>query len=143
MRNRTLLSLMEMLIMVMVFSAAAAICLRAFVYADSQSRESGRQAQAALLAQSAAEVLAYSRGDLEEAAATFGGACEEDGIWTVYFDENGKACEEASAFFTLEAAAGTQVNAFTAETTILVKDPSGAEIFSIPAAWQTESGGGR
>ena len=34
--------------------------------------------------------------ELEEAAEIFGGACEENGIWTVYFDENGKDLSRAA-----------------------------------------------
>ncbi len=143
MRNRTLLSLIEMLLMVMVFAGAAAICLRAFVFADTRSREGGQEAQAALLAQSAAQVLSHCEGDGEEAAGILGGECGEDGLWTVYYDENGNACEKDGGVFVLEAATGSsaQQDRYTGKTTVTVRTPDGQEIFSIPAAWQTEDGG--
>ena len=70
MKNRTILSLIEMLIMVMVFAVAAAICLRAFVWADLTSRDSKEAAAAALKAEEAAEILQHFEGDPEAASET-------------------------------------------------------------------------
>ena len=57
MKNRASLTLMEMLIMVLVFSLSAAICLGLFAGADRLSEETSRQDRAVILAQNAAEAL--------------------------------------------------------------------------------------
>lgn len=57
MKNRALLSLMEQLIMVLVFSLAAAVCLRLFGAADVLALETARRDEAVLAARNAAELL--------------------------------------------------------------------------------------
>lgn len=57
MKHRASLSLMELIIMVLVFSLAAAVCLRLFVAAGALSEETARQDRAVILAQNAAEAL--------------------------------------------------------------------------------------
>ena len=57
MRSRASLVLMEQLIMVLVFSLAAALCLRCFAAAERMSQETARRDQAVRIAQNAAEHL--------------------------------------------------------------------------------------
>lgn len=57
MKNRATLTLMELLLMVLVFALAAAVCLQLFAAAGRLSGEISRQDQAVLLAQNAAEAL--------------------------------------------------------------------------------------
>lgn len=80
MKNRTSLVLMEQLVMVLVFSLAAALCLTVFVKADQISRETMYRDEAVLLAQNGAEVLKSCSGDAEKAAAILNGAVTEKGL---------------------------------------------------------------
>ena len=57
MRNKTSLALMELLVMILVFSLAAALCLKAFAAADSISRDTALRTRAAFAAQNAAEAF--------------------------------------------------------------------------------------
>ena len=57
MKSRATLTLMELLVMVLVFSLAAAVCLRLFAGAANLSQETARQDRAVVLAQNAAESL--------------------------------------------------------------------------------------
>jgi len=57
MKSRASLTLMELLIMVLVFALAAAVCLRLFVAAGEISNTVSRQDRAVILAQNAAEAL--------------------------------------------------------------------------------------
>ena len=66
MRNKTSLALMEQLIMVLVFAAAAAICLRMFTLSDRLSKEQEAKAHAAFLAQNTAEWLKDREGSISE-----------------------------------------------------------------------------
>lgn len=65
MKHRASLSLMEQLIMVLIFALAAAMCLSLFAKADAISRETAQKGEAAVLAQSAAELLKHT-GDPEQ-----------------------------------------------------------------------------
>lgn len=65
MRNKASLSLMEQLVMLLVFSLAAALCLGVFARAQSVSQETVHRETAAQIAQNGAEWL-KSGGALEE-----------------------------------------------------------------------------
>ena len=75
MKSKASLSLMEMLVMVLIFALAAALCLQIFAKARTISLETARQDEAVLLAQNAAQVLKATSGDLQLAAA----AAEDSG----------------------------------------------------------------
>ena len=64
MKNKTSLTLMELVIMLAVFALAAALCLHSFMWADTQSRLSQDRSAAYILAQNAAELIKYHKGDL-------------------------------------------------------------------------------
>ncbi len=76
MKNKTSLVLLEQVIMVAVFAVAAAICLRAFLWADSTSRRSESIDRALLQVQNIAEYIKHTGGDLHACADEFGGTVE-------------------------------------------------------------------
>lgn len=80
MKNRTSLVLMEQLIMILVFSLAAAACLGIFVKADEISRNTASRDEAVLIAQNAAEILKATSGDADRTAEIVGPAAEEKGF---------------------------------------------------------------
>ena len=57
MRSKASLTLMELLVMVLVFALAAALCMQVFAYAQTLSLETARRDEAVVLAQNAAELL--------------------------------------------------------------------------------------
>lgn len=63
MKNKTVLSMIEQLIMVLVFIIAVAISLRVFVYTDNYSKQVRQKDEAWMKAQSAAEILKNTKGD--------------------------------------------------------------------------------
>ena len=67
MKNKTTLMLMELLIMVLVFALASAICLKVFVRSHEISSETQNRDRAILAVQNAAETV-KACGDPEEAA---------------------------------------------------------------------------
>lgn len=71
-RSKAPLVLMEQLVMLAVFALTAALCLQAFVKADTLSRRHAAQDRAAVKAQSAAEVVQACGGDMERAAKRLG-----------------------------------------------------------------------
>jgi len=86
MNRKSVLQLIELLIMVLIFAIAACICIRCFVYADTLSREQENKTMAIQVAQNAAELLKANAGDLEQAATHMGGYCE-DGKWYIPMDD--------------------------------------------------------
>lgn len=91
MRNKAPLILMEQALMLLVFALAAVFCLRAFVWADTTSKELAARDAALIQAQNAAEVLKSQGGDMEHAqtagARILGGRMEQ-GMWYILYDEN-------------------------------------------------------
>ncbi len=67
-RNKTALLLMEQLVMLLIFSLAATVCLQAFVYAHRLSSDVEARDRAAELAQNVAETLRHTGGDFPGAA---------------------------------------------------------------------------
>ena len=57
MRSKASLSLMELLVMILVFALAAALCMQLFVRAREISLETARLDEAVVLAQNVAELL--------------------------------------------------------------------------------------
>ncbi|MEA4892273.1 MAG: hypothetical protein VB085_06895 [Peptococcaceae bacterium] len=75
-RSKTGLFLMELILMVLVFSFSAAACLRVFAYARKVSDYSEDLNEAVLKAQSAAEAYKAAGGDLEKACGTIAGSAD-------------------------------------------------------------------
>nr|MBQ8244184.1 hypothetical protein [Oscillospiraceae bacterium] len=79
MKQKASLTLMELLVMVLVFALAAAVCLRCFGAAALLHRETALRDRAVLLAQNAAEAV-KATGDPEAAAALMAQLPEEEGL---------------------------------------------------------------
>lgn len=70
MRNKAFLPLFELIIMIGIFAAAAAICLSVFVKADAISQKAENLDRAVEAAENAAEIIKYTRGDLDALSDT-------------------------------------------------------------------------
>ena len=95
MRSKAPLSLMEQMIMLLVFALAAALCLQAFVKSDAVSRRDEARAQAAVRAQTAAELLQHCGGDLAETARLLGCTAGAEELH-IRYDEDWNATEEGT-----------------------------------------------
>ena len=72
MKHKASLVLMEQLVMLLVFSLAAALCLQIFVKAQTISEETARRDRAVVLARNGAELLKATGGNKEIAEALSG-----------------------------------------------------------------------
>ena len=72
MKHKASLVLMEQLILLLVFSLAAAMCLQVFAKAAAISEETARRDQAVVLARNGAELLKATGGDASAAEALSG-----------------------------------------------------------------------
>ena len=100
MKSRAPLSLMEQLIMLLVFALASAVCLRVFAYADSLSRTNEARDQAVLAVETCAETLKASHGDYAAAADAVSGTLQ-DGTVLAWYDDAFAPTEAADAAYTL------------------------------------------
>lgn len=110
MRNKAALSLMEQLVMILVFSLAAALCLGAFAKAQATADATARRETGAQIAQNGVEWL-KSGGSLDDLSLPEGYSVE---FYPQQEDTPGLAIG------TVEVRHETQ------------KEP----VFSLPAAWQ-------
>lgn len=67
MRSKAPLTLMEQMVMLLVFALAAGLCLQAFVRSNAVSEQGDVRDQAVVAVQSAAEAIRHSGGDVEHA----------------------------------------------------------------------------
>ncbi|MBQ2785965.1 MAG: hypothetical protein IJF02_05630 [Oscillospiraceae bacterium] len=125
--------LMELTIMLLVFALAAALCVQAFVWADSRSRRSAEEDMALLHTQSAAEVLKHCDGDFALAAQTHGG--NWDGIWTVSYDAQWKITDGAAAYYLQAEPVDTEQD-LLGQAKVMVRDKEGAILAEFSVCWQ-------
>lgn len=133
MRNRAPLALMEQVIMILVFAIAAALCLRAFVWAEERSVENAQRDQAMIRLETAAEVLKSVRGDMEEASAYFG--AEEKGCWRIHYDENWTEVSEGGEYILTAELAETN-NPLLGGAFLRVTGAEGKHLGALTVAWQ-------
>ena len=158
MKSKAPLSLMEQMVMLLVFALAAALCLQAFVKSDQISRQSEARDRAVVLCQSVAEVIRHNGGDLKEAMTQVNGTepGQRDGFWFENYDENWKAITyEESGRGPLPTPSGSRT--YTLWVRELDSGLSGLgkanveafdcegdrmeSLFSIEVSWQKEVGG--
>lgn len=85
MRSKAPLAMMEQMVMILVFALAAALCLQAFVQSDQMSKESEERDRALAEAQSAAEVIQYTGGDFQRAAAILNASVWQEDVFSINY----------------------------------------------------------
>lgn len=126
-RSRAPLALMEQIIMILVFALAAAVCLQAFVYADSLSKEGAQEVTAVNHAQEVTECVKSVQGDMDEACRETAGTHIADGICVDYPDD------QMCVLLTV-----TEYGEWLTKALVKVQDRDGQTIYSMQTAWQTE-----
>lgn len=97
MRSKAPLSVIEQVIMLLVFALAAAVCLRGFAWADSTSQRSRNCDLAMVQAQNAAAILQNNGGDLTAAAEIMGGQAEGR-RWDIHYNEQWERTDTQGVF---------------------------------------------
>ena len=125
MKSKSPLIMLEQLLMLLVFALAAALCLQAFVLADSRSKTTSRRDSAILEVQQTAETIKYCGGDMEKAAGILGADWNNDAL--------SLGCEDCSIYAQIEDN-GTE---FLGSARIWAKDEKGQELLAVSVAWQS------
>lgn len=138
MKSKSLLPLMEQLIMILVFALTSVLCLQGFAAANRMSRRQESTGRAVVLAQNAAEILKYTTGDFEQAAELLGGQIES-GIWEIYYDINAHVTSvKDDAAYLLQATPSADNDPFLGSSHIRVFSEEEL-LFEIKVAWQEVS----
>ena len=123
MKQKTSLMLLELVIMLLVFAVAAALCLQAFAWAQRATTQSSQKDLAYSRAQAAAEQLKNSAGDFEALGGKY-----EDGCCLM-------ALENA---LTLKAQPLQLEQVGLAGARVCVYAPDGSCLAQIDVCWQEE-----
>ena len=122
------LFLMELILAILFFSVASAVCVQLFARAHTASEQSAALNRAVLAAESAAEAF-KGAADLDEAARLTGAhAGDAPGVLTAWYDRAWNPCAEQDACYRLD---------------IVIHGPDGAPAGSSPSGgtgglWEAE-----
>ena len=147
MRSKSLLALMEQLVMVLVFALAAALCLQVFVFSQRVSKQNEAMDRAVMECQRAAETLKAAGGDMAHAQKTamtqMGGQLSQ-GVWCVSYDAQWNVTENGESGVYLLAARGqpAPVEGLCRADVWVCEEESGEQLFSLTVAWQEVGGNG-
>ncbi|HBU11848.1 MAG TPA: hypothetical protein DEB31_03725 [Clostridiales bacterium] len=126
--SKTKLFLMELIIIILVFSIAGAVCIDLFAQARLLSVNSTDTTNAMIEAQSAAEMVRNTNGDPRSVAGFPQAAVSEDG-YTVYYDANwGALPGSEGAVYQMRVAFSQEGNLFAADITV---EKAGAALYQI------------
>lgn len=136
MRNKSPLALMEMMIMVLVFALAAALCVQVFVASDIASEENANRDKAIVQAQTAAELVKNKKGDFEKTAAALKGTWDGQEV-ACFYDENWNIQKDSqTAAYCLTISPIQSENSLLGKANINVRNTKEAEMVSFAVAWQ-------
>lgn len=135
MRSKTPLAMMELLVMLLVFALAAALCVQVFVFADGDSRRDAARDRALAEVQNAAECLKSLRGDYAAAAQILGGAWD-GACWTIAWDEDWTPVPEAESVYRLEGVPETSGTALLGSAELTAYTAAGEALCALRTAWQ-------
>ena len=138
MKNRALsgsgLFLIELLIGLLIFAIASAICLRIFVASHQISAGSVELNHAVVAAQNSAECFRATNGDLPETAELLGGDLSDDNMaLTLYFDADWNKVALAGNGYFAEIKRISKENGLI-DGEVAISRMSGDLIFSIPVS---------
>ena len=137
MNRKSVLHLMELLIMVLVFAIAASVCVQCFAYAHRLSKEQGKKTAAILMVQNAAELLKGASGDFSAIESQLGGSGTEQ-VWQVPMDQNWDAVpklEQATYLLLIEKKSATSPYLGMASVQLQCR---GETLVEITVAWQED-----
>ncbi len=131
-RNASLL-LLELVIMLLVFSLASAVCLQTFYKADQRGIQSDMEDSALVTAQNVAETLKASKGDLAFCASELNGKASDKLV--IHFDKNWNTVS-ADSSYRLEVIPQTTNNELLGEAQITVFDKDENILSRLSVCWQ-------
>ena len=134
-KSKAPLSLMEQVVMILVFAFAAALCVQAFVLADTMSQEAYERDKAAIISQAMAETVKSQKGDMEKVCEILNGHEISEGV-ILYYDREWKPCAEEGSVYLVELTI-IEKGTFLTKAEIVAKAVKEKKlIFKLPVNWQ-------
>ena len=140
MRSQTPLTLIEQTVMLLVFALAAVLCLQVFVWSEKTSAGSEAVDNAAIEAQTAAEIVKSCRGDWKKAAGAGEWQSAGEG-WTASYDADWQRTDGKAAF-ALTVTPQNDDDPYLGQAEVTVTEAEGETLFSLPVCWQEVNGHG-
>ena len=134
MKRSASLVLVELLIMLTVFAVAAALCLRAFVWSDNNSKQSAAEDFALIQTQNAAETLKHYRGDFSLAARDYGGQWDGNS-WNVSYNDSWNVTAEQAVYFLQVMPISCETD-YLGQARLTVVDGEGSVLAELSVCWQ-------
>ena len=136
MKSKAPLSLMEQLVMLLVFALAAALCLQVFVLSGQMSRMSEARDRGVTAVQ---EVIKASGGDVQQCEMLLGGSSDGQ-LWQIGYDADWKEVPMEQASYQLRVTpVATEIPGLgSAQVSALEKD--GDILFQVTISWQEVTG---
>lgn len=131
-KSRTSLFLMELIIAILFFSLASAVCMQLFAKAHLTSMKTKELNHAVLIAQSYAEVMRGTDGSIESITAQFPDAIVDDNYFEVFYDSDFNVCAPDDASYVSDVTI-TPNGAIQNMTITFVKLEDYSEIYSLTA----------
>ncbi|MCR5001676.1 MAG: hypothetical protein K6A71_07775 [Lachnospiraceae bacterium] len=99
-RSRSSLFLMEMIVTILFFSLAAAICVRCFVSAHMMGKETYELNHAIAIATGYAEVMRGTDGDINSIQAVYPDSVKvDDSYLMIFYDSSFNPCDPETAVY--------------------------------------------
>lgn len=140
MKNKAPLSLMEQLIMLLVFALSAALCLQVFVLSDKMSLRFDARDNGVMAVQNAAETMKFHQGNLEQCSQAYGGAVADD-RWQIDYDEDWNRVSHAEAAYQVFAVPFETEEPLLGGAEVFAQSTDGEYLFGIDVFWQEAAHG--
>jgi len=137
MKSKAPLSLMEQLIMLVVFALSAALCLQIFVFSSQVSKHCKARDHAVTEVQNVAEIVKDSCGNKEKYAAVLNGSLYDNGF-LINYDENWIPSSEDQAKYHITILPTNSDHPYLGTAEITAADQENDPLFSIVISWQKE-----
>lgn len=131
--SKSSLFLMELIIAILFFSIASAVCIRLFASAHLESQQSAQLNRAVFCAQSAADALSAANGDSEQLTELIGATETSDGEFSARYDADCKplATEADAAYALTIATSGGEGGVITADISVFGVEAPDEPLFTL------------
>lgn len=129
--SRSNLLLMEMIISVLLFSFASAVCLQVFVKASVLSKDTAELDAIVRYASSAAEILSHPDHTIEHFETFYPEASVEDQDAYLWFDEAFNICSREEAAYEMQAVSSPKDGHTTIWSVIIRRYSSPEELYRL------------
>lgn len=134
MKNKSMLVMIEHIVMLLVFALAATVCVRMFVLSDNLSRKYEATDRAVQVTQNAAEMM--KKNGPAWFTEQSGVLHTEEDTWAVFFDEKWNATGAETMVYALVAKVSENTDKSLWRAELIAMTAAGEELFRLPVAGQ-------